>query len=175
MAVTCEAKFEFPNLIKTFDESWDRISRTIAATVQTQVGLRFDAEGAYNGHEKWAPLKMRVGQILSFSGTLRKSISPPGAPGHAGPQGFVRARGTAREMLVEVGTAVAYAAVHNSGTVIRPKNKKCLRWIHPETGKPVFSMSSTIPKRNFTDLSVMDEDEISETLANLVAAILEGK
>jgi phage gpG-like protein len=175
MAATCEAKFEFPDLIRRFDSSWDRIQRAIAATVQTQIGLRFDAEGAHNGHEKWAPLKLRQGQILSRTGALRKSIAPSGSGGKAGAGGFVRSSGIAREMTVEVGSSLAYASVQNSGAIIRPVKAKALRYYNPNTGKPIFSQKSVIPARNFTDLNAQDEDEISQTLANLIAEILEGR
>lgn len=170
---SCQIDFEMPDLLGAITSHQARIERTIAATIQTQVGLRFDAEGAYNGHEKWLGLKMRQGQILSFTGLLRKSMSPPGAEGNPGPQGFVTSKGSIENLLTEVGTKVIYASVHNNGAVIRPKKKQALRFLNPGSGKFVFAKEVTIPKRNFTDLNAKDEEELSETLSNLVADILE--
>lgn len=164
---------QFPDLIKKFDDSYERITTVIAATVQTQVGLRFDAEGAHNGHPKWEPLKMRRGQILSLSGTLRKSISPPGAKGEGGPNGgFVRSHGVVTDMVVEVGTQLIYASVQDKGAIITPKKKEALRYKNPMTGRYVFSKKSVIPARPFTDLNENDEAELAETVSNLVRDIL---
>ncbi len=168
-----EIKFDFPLLFGKFNKSLDRFERVIAATVQTMVGLRFNAEGAHNGHPKWEPLKMRRGQILSLTGTLRKSISPPGAKGTAGPGGFVRSFGGAAQFDVEVGSQIIYASVHDQGAIIVPRDKKALRYVNPMTGKYIFSKRSIIPKRSFTDINAVDEAELSVTLANTVAAVLE--
>lgn len=170
---SCQINFEMPNLIGALAASQERIERTIASTIQTMVGFRFDAEGAHNGHEKWLGLKMRQGQILSFTGLLRKSMSPPGAQGNPGPQGFVHSVGPLENLLTEVGSKVIYASVHNNGAVIRPKKKQALRFLNPASGKFIFSKEVTIPKRNFTDMNEKDLDELSETLANVVADILE--
>lgn len=169
----CKATFEFPKLLSAFERSFDRISMAVASTVQTQVGMRFDAEGGHNGHERWAPLVMRQGQILSLTGTMRKSIAPTSADGRPGPEGFVQASGLPDDMLVEVGTKLIYASTHNNGAVIVPKTKRALRFTNPNTGGVVFSRRSVIPQRNFTDLNETDRNEIEETLSNLVADILE--
>lgn len=165
---TASVKFEFPDLEGIFREALPEIERTIAASIQTQVGMRFDAEGAYNGHEKWEPLKLREGQILSLRGDLRKSISPP-TRGVAGPNGFVTFQGDVTNLLTEVGSKLIYAGVHNNGAHIVPKNKMALRFANPGTGKFIFSKCVNIPKRNFTDLNSTDEKELSETLANFIA------
>lgn len=165
--------FKFPDFETALNNSMERIEYAIASTIQTQVGLRFDGEGAHNGHEKWAPLKMRQGQILSLRGDLRKSISPPSADGNPGPMGFVNATGSLSDLLVEVGTKLIYAGVHNNGAVIKPKQKKALRFLNPGTGKFVFAGAVNIPKRNFTDLNQQDSDELNETLVNVVQDILE--
>ena len=169
-----EVKLVFPNFLERLEENRERIERVIASTVQTQVGLRFDAEGAHNGHEKWQGLKMREGQILSLTGALRKSMSPPGAEGNPGPEGFVRSQGELANIQTEVGTKLIYANTHDKGAVIRPKAKKALRYLNPSTGKFVFSKKSVIPARPFTDVSSEDQDELEKTLANLLAEILES-
>jgi phage gpG-like protein len=174
MRASLKVDFKFPDLLKAFENSFDRIKIAIASTVQTQVGMRFDNEGSYNGHERWAPLVMRQGQILSLTGTLRKSIAPSAADGRPGSQGFVEASGLPDDMLVEVGTKVLYSSTHNNGAIIRPVNKRSLRYMNPNTGKFIFSKKSVIPKRNFTDQNEVDRKEIEETLANLITDILEN-
>lgn len=169
-----EVHFQFPKMFEALQASQDRIERVIASTVQTQVGLRFDAEGAHNGHEKWKGLKMRQGQILSLTGALRKSISPPSPEGQAGPQGFVTHQGSVMDLLTEVGSKIIYASVHDKGAVIVPKTKKALRFMNPGTGKFVFSKKVKIDARPYTDMNEQDTQELEETLANLVAEILEG-
>lgn len=166
-----EVKFEFPDLLGALNASLPRIERVIASTIQTQVGMRFDAEGSHNGHEKWAPLKSRQGQILSLSGDLRKSVSPLQADGNPGPGGFVNFSGDVVNLLTEVGTKLIYAGVHNNGATIRPKNKKSLKFMIGN--RAIFAKSVSIPKRNFTDMNQADEDELNETLANLISEILE--
>lgn len=197
---SCEAKLEFPDLSERLERAQQRIEQAIAATVQTNVGMRFDNEGAWNGHDKWDPLKRRKGQILSLTGTLRRSIAPRGAKGTAGPQGFVRSSGNAADMLVEVGTVVAYAAVHNNGAVIqRAQSMKAFKIYtsgaregqhrfasaaeaekgggrnHVILERDVKAHEIKIPRRNFTDLNAQDEQEIADTLADVLAAVLEGR
>lgn len=165
--------FKFPKYFEAVQAALPRIERTIASTIQTQVGMRFDAEGGHNGHEKWKGLKMRQGQILSLTGILRKSVSPPGATGEPGADGFVRHQGSVMDLLTEVGTKLIYAGTHDKGAIIRPKNKQALRFMIPGTNKFVFTKKSVIPARPFTDMNEVDKRELEETLSNLVAEILE--
>lgn len=168
-----EVRMQFPKYFNAIQDALPRIEQLIASTIQTQVGLRFDAEGAHNGHEKWEALKMRQGQILSFTGALRKSMSPPGAEGNPGPGGFVNKEGNVFDLLVEVGSKIIYASVHDKGAVIRPKSKKALRFLNPGSGKFVFAKEVTIPKRPFTDVNEQDKNELEESIANLLAEVLE--
>lgn len=167
-------EFSFPKYFEVLQNYLPKIERTIASTIQTMVGLRFNAEGAYNGHEKWKGLKMRQGQILSKTGTLRKSLSPPGAEGNPGPDGFIRQQGSVTNLLTEVGTKLIYAGTQNNGAIIRPKTKQALRFMNPSSGKFVFAKSVNIPARPFTDMNIQDEEELRETLANHVAEIMDG-
>ena len=171
-SASVQVAFEFPDWLGALETNRARIERVIASTVQTNVGMRFDAEGAHNGHEKWQGLKMRQGQILSLTGALRKSMSPPGAEGNPGPGGFVRQTGDFTGLLTEVGSKLIYAATQNYGAKIKPKNKKALLFLNPGTGKFIFSKEVTIPARNYTDFNAQDEEELNETLANLIAEIL---
>lgn len=164
-----EIKFEFPNLLGALNAALPRIERVIASTIQTNVGLRFDNEGAHNGHEKWAPIR-RQGQILSKTGTLRRSYAPPGADGKPGPGGFVNMSGDITNALVEVGSKIAYAGIHDRGGVIK--------WPGTNNGFgrkiKIPAHDIPMPKRNVTDLNQVDEDELNETITNLVAEILEN-
>lgn len=171
---SCSATFEFPDLLGKLQNARERIEKTIAATIQTQVGLRFDSEGSHNGHEKWDPLVMREGQILTDTGTLRKSMSPPQKNGTAGSQGFVRSSGPVENILTEVGTNVAYASAMDYGAIIVPTKKMALRFKNNITGKYVFAKQVIIPPRPFTDLNDTDIQELNDTLGNLILDILEN-
>jgi phage gpG-like protein len=165
-------QWDFPDYLKAFQASKHRIEQTIASTIQFQVGMRFEHEGAYNGHDHWAPLKMRQGQILSLTGTLRKSIAPPSADGKAGEDGFVTAEGPIENLLVEVGTKLIYASTHDRGATIVPRRKRALKYWNPAGQKFMFSKKSVIPKRSFTDQNEKDQQELEETLGNLISEIL---
>ncbi len=109
----------------------------------------------HGGGKKWAPLsqgrkafKQSVGndsKTLQFNGNLRNSISP-----------------VITDNQVEIGTNVAYAAIHQFGATkgpfqIKPKNKKALFW--PGARHPVAIVNHpgfTIPARPF--LVVQDTD-----------------
>lgn len=123
-----------------------KIPKLVAATMQTQRGLIFDAEGAYNGRKRWAPLKTRIGQILTNTGTLRKSIGPNnnGIEPKTASGTILKFTGD----LVTIGTNVAYASIHNEGL---PKKN--------------------IPKRAFANLTSLDVAEITETVQNYINAI----
>lgn len=109
----------------------------MAAQMQMNRGMLFDREGAFNSHEKWAPLRFRQGQILKNRGNLAKSMGPRGVgagfdlnakPG-AADGSIVRMRGD----LVQIGTSLTPARLMNDGTVKLPggklvaKNAKALR------------------------------------------------
>lgn len=143
----------------------------IAATVQTQRGLIFDAEGAYNGRQKWAGLKCRDGQILKKRGTLSQSIGPKNdgeKPAHT-TGSIVRMTG-GLEGTVTVGTSIAYAAVHNYGAIIRPVRAKALRFRC--FGKWTFRKKVVIPPRPFADWTAEDTAELVATVENKIADIM---
>lgn len=124
-----EIDFDFPDWAGKLSSCRAELSLFLAAQVQTNRGLLFDAEGARNGHERWPDLSLRNGQILSRRGKLRKSLSPSNPKGVPGPDGIVRFEG---EMIV-VGTHLLYAKMMNYGTtrlpggVLRPKHAKALK------------------------------------------------
>lgn len=121
--------FKFPDLKAKVENAKDEIHLSLAAGMQTNRALLFDAEGNYNGHEGWAPLVFRRGMILSDRGTLRKSLAPRPAKGQAGPDGIVEIGPD----VVTIGTNLKYAAMMNWGTtnlpggVLRPTKAQALR------------------------------------------------
>lgn len=183
-----EIKFDMPALAPKFRGRIREIYLFIAAQIQTNRGFLFNAEGAYNGHKKWAPLKFRQGQILSKRGTLRKSIAPIPARGQPGNDGIVRISGE----TVTVGTKLFYARLMNDGTtkmpggVLRAINAKALKIPLPpgkiatpagkaarkDYGPFMFRKSVKIPPRPFDDWTNKDQEELDQALSNKIAEIL---
>ena len=164
-------EFKYPDFIGQASLLKKNLPGLIAATLQTQRAMIFDREGAYNGREKWKPLKCRDGQILSKRGTLRKSIGPmpagPTTPGFA--TGSIVRYATG---IVTIGTNIRYAHVHEKGAVIVPVNKKALRY---KCGRRwVFSKKSVIPARPFGDFTHQDIEEIKDTVENHIDAVMKG-
>ena len=98
--------------------------------------LTSDAKMNFRGqHEpdgtRWAPLKTRKGQILSDTGRLKNSLTYK----------------TSNDE-VEVGTNVKYARTHQFGAIIKPKNKKFLKF-KGANGQDIFAKKVEIPARRF--------------------------
>lgn len=186
-----DIRLSFPDLAKKLKANETEIYKFVAAQIQTNRGMLFDREGAYNGHDKWAPLAFRQGQILSKRGVLRKSLAPINANGTAGSNGYVTYRGDE----VTVGTNLFYAAMMNYGTtrmpggVMRPTKAKALMIPIPGgkeataaakgiraglKGKPkfIFRKYVRIPARVYNDWNQQDQDEISEALMNKIIEVL---
>lgn len=152
-----DIKFSFPGWKERILKNWDDIHLFIAAQMQFNRGMLFDNEGLYNGHDKWAELRFRSGQILSHRGTLRKSIAPiggvvgPNAKGKPGPNGIVRVAGNE----VTIGSTLIYARMMNDGTtkmpggVLRPVKAKALKIPLPE-GKQATDLAKELRKSGKT-------------------------
>jgi phage gpG-like protein len=182
MAVTIDLGFDFPDWDEKLRKNRRRIDLFMAAQMQTNRGMLFDAEGSRNGHKKWAPLKFRKGQILSKSGALRRSLAPSSLKGLAGPDGLVRFGSD----FWEIGTKLFYARMMNDGTTGLPggvlKPRKALALKIPASmgggtkiakeGKFIFRKSVKIPARNFDQMNERDEKEMGEALTNLIAKIM---
>lgn len=168
-----EMKFEFPNLSEKLRRKVQEVYVFMAATMQTNRGMLFDQEGAYNGHPKWAPLKFRQGQILSDRGTLRKSLAPVPSLGVPGTDGIVMIAPD----NITIGTKLYYAAMMNWGTtglsggVLKPVRAKALK-IPDGKGGFMFRKSVKIPARHFDEWNDADQQEMEEALANKLASIL---
>lgn len=127
--MTLVIEFKFPEWAELIKRNEDRINLFQAAQIQFNRAMIFDNEGAWNGRKRWAPLRFRNGQILTKTGTLRKSIGPTNGGGMAGPDGIVRIL----EDQIIVGTKLGYARLMNDGTtkmpggVMRPTKAKALK------------------------------------------------
>jgi phage gpG-like protein len=180
-------KFKFPALDARLRKNKDRIYQFIAAQMQTNRALLFDAAGNYNGHKPWAPLKFRSGKPLSARGTLRKSIGPSnmGDKPKMGSNSIVEYKSG----IVKIGTNLAYAAIHNNGGVVRAKKAKALKIPLPSGAKAtdaskglrksegnfIFRKSVTIPQRNFDEITPQDRQEFNEALGAVLKEVLSGK
>ncbi len=71
------------------------------------------------------------------------------------------------EQNVYVGTNVIYAAIHQYGGEITPKNAKSLAF--PDGGRIVFRRKVKIPARPFIGISVKDKERIFEQIAEIMA------
>lgn len=164
-----DVKFKFPKLDGVLKKNHERIEMALAATMQTNRSLLFDAEGNANGHKKWKPLVFREGKPLLKTGTLRKSIAPRNdglRPGHS--DGSVVRFNNG---VVTIGTSLAYAKIQNEGGIIRAQNKKALK-IPTGDGNYIFRKKVEIPARDFTSITPADEQEFGETLLNVMIQIL---
>lgn len=198
--MSIDLNLEFPDLEDRLKRNLKKVYLFIASQMQANRGFLFDAEGAYNGHAPWAPLKFRRGMILSDRGTLRKSIAPRPARGVPGTDGIVRFSGE----RVTIGTSLAYAAMMNWGTtklpggVLRATKAKALKIPIPggkgatdaakslrkgattiknaqgKSEKFIFRKSVRIPARRFDEWSNADQTELEEALTGYIAKILRG-
>lgn len=163
-----DIKFKFPKWKQTIENNRDRIMLFLAAQMQTNRAMLFDQEGAYNGRKKWAPLKFRKGQILSKTGTLRKSIGPVADKTPKYNTGSIVTIGNDE---VTIGTNLAYAKVQNEGAKIVAIKAQALK-IPTGDGKFIFRKSAVVPARVFNDLNEEDKTEFSIALKNFITELL---
>lgn len=188
MGIGVDIDFQFPDWAGALRASWPELKLFLAAQVQTNRGMMFDAEGADNGKPKWAPLKFRNGQILSDRGNLRKSWSPTPPRGVPGDDGIVEWSGD----VLTVGTRMMSAFLMNWGTTTLPggvltaKNAKALKipipsgqgatktakGLHKQHGNFMFRKSVKIPSRRMDLWTDQDDEEISIAAANKITEIL---
>lgn len=124
-------KFDFPDLKSLVERERENLKLLQAATMQTQRGMLFDQEGAYNGHQRWPDLQFRSGQILSRGGArgLRGSIAPRNngkAPGR-GSHTILEMMSSGAMMSVTIGSSLIYAETHDQGATIHAKPGKYLK------------------------------------------------
>ena len=131
----------------------------IGQTLTTSVIDRFDRERGPGG-VPWKPsarARTEGGQTLTDTGRLRASITH-----------------RASRDSVEVGTNVAYAAIHQFGgktapRTIQPRHKKALYW--PGAWHPVAQVNhpgSTIPARPFLGIDADDRASILRIVSRAI-------
>lgn len=178
MAQLVKIEFKMPDYLETYKRHFQEIQKGMAADIQTNIGLRFDNEGAYNGHPKWKDLAsgknlkrakngLQVRQILRKTGTLKNSIAPDNATGVAGKDGYVVFGGDFKSAVVRVGTNVKYARIHNEGGTIQiPATDNGFG-----KGIKIKAHSVNIPRRNFTDWNAQDSANMKQMINNLVRCL----
>ena len=117
------------------------LMRRLAGTMQSAVDQNF-AEG---GRPKWLGIKYREGKPLIKTGALRQSIN---------------ASWDNNEALV--GTNLEYAALHQFGGTIRPKNGKYLKFKTADGWRSVKEV--TIQPRPFLTLTAQDEADLLDDI-----------
>jgi phage virion morphogenesis protein len=112
---------------------------------------RFQDEEDPQG-QKWAPVA-RSGKILTDTARLRNSIDSAVAGD-----------------TVLVGSNVIYALIHQEGGVIKPVNKKSLKFKvgKGKGGKWVSAKQVTIKARPYLGISTEDWQEIGETISDFI-------
>ena len=181
--VKVKYNFSYTDMHKLFVDNYERTMLLVAAVLQTQRAMIFDAEGAYNGRERWKPLKFRQGKILSDRGGLRGSIAPRnnGVTPTVGANTIL----DVRQNRITIGSSLIYAKIHDEGGVIKAKGKALAiplpkgksatataKGLSKSRGGVLFVKSVTIPKRTFTDFNSQDERELGDTLVNFLAEVL---
>lgn len=171
-----------------------------AAQLQTNRGMLFLHEGAWNGHDRWKPLRLRDGQPLKDRGTLSQSIGPirrsDSGVRPAYNRGTIVSYGADK---VTVGTSLKYARLMNDGGTIVPKKGKVL-WIPLPSktsatkevnqakkhghlnGAPIVRLANgkffmlakkvKVPPRPFDKLNSKDQEELRTAMTNEVARCL---
>lgn len=177
-----QIEWNFPNLSDRLRRNLHQVYLGLAAAMQENRAQLFYSEGRHNGRRGWAPLKFRDGMILQKRGTLRKSIAPSNSKGTPGPNGIVRFQND----RIQIGTNLFYARMMNNGTtklpggVLKPVRAQALKIPVPK-GKIkgadkgyIFRKSVKIPARPFDDWNSQDQEEMTDTLSNLIARVLNG-
>lgn len=117
------------------------IAERIAAVLESGTLERFEKEVAPDG-SAWKP-NLRGGKILDFQGFLKTSIST-----------------NIDDDFVEIGSNLAYAAIHQEGGEITTRN-----------GKPL-SKAIVMPKRSYLGLSETDKIRINFSLGEFFDEVL---
>ena len=103
-----------------------RLGRALTSDAKMNFRRQHEPDGT-----SWKPLKIRKGQILSDTGRLKNSLTYKTG-----------------EDEVQVGTNVKYARTHQFGAIIKPKNKKFLKF-KGAGGQDIFAKKVEIPARKF--------------------------
>lgn len=142
------------NGIKNISKTKDLMADIGEALVSSSK-MRFESETDPQG-QKWVKSRKQSGKTLADTGTLKRSI-------------------THNTSVSEViyGSNVEYAAIHNYGGVIKPKEKKALKF--QVNGRWVTKKLVTMPKREFIGISDDDKAEAMEMIRLHIIDSFKGK
>ena len=129
-----------------------------AALVQRRAKLNVKTKFGHPGKEREASRmargrKMRaenrkakrLGHAAPHSeADIRATRGPSGTLAHS-----IIVKGNQDKLQAVVGPTIIYGRIHELGGVIRPRRKRLLSWIDPDTGERVFAKKVTIPKRPY--------------------------
>lgn len=149
-----EAKRAFAALQKLMADTTP-VMKAIGVGLRRNVHDRFMDAADPDGNP-WAPLNPGYAAIKRGPGILR------GAGVAGGLMGSISSRAT--KDSVEVGSNKVYAAIHQFGGTIVPKNAEHL--IFEMAGGLVHATSVTIPARPYLGVGPLDEQVITETLVD---------
>ncbi len=133
-----------------------QIGETLVQSTRERFHQSRDPEG-----RRWQPLN----PAYAAGKRGRKILVEAGMRG--GLMGSIAYR--AEDDRVTVGTNKVYAAPHQFGAVIRPKN--AARLVFPLGGRAVFARQVTIPARPFLGISADDRREIGRVFEDTVDAL----
>ena len=169
-------------------EAYKKLKNDLLAALLRQKDLLFRA-GTDPGGEPWKPLsKLRADQqdakatmtkarikklgksytphkVLNDTGALRNAVSVASAKGSIQ---------TTQGDEVTLGTNIPYAAIHNFGGTIVPKNGKVLAF-PGMGGATIFAKKVVIPKRSFIGFGENDSEDFEDITANHVNKVMNGK
>lgn len=160
MAVTIQVSFDDAGAVGAFARlealgaDLKPVMDGIGAGFIGAIDSRFQNESDPDGR-KWVANR-RGGMVLTDRGFLANSFSP---------------RTTGQE--VEVGTAIPYAAIHQTGGVIKPKNGKALAFAY--AGGFAVVKSVTIPQRRFLGIGRAEQEIVGDVVRASVFAALRGR
>jgi phage virion morphogenesis protein len=160
MAVTINVSFEAASSQEAFTRlaglgaNLQPVMEEFGAGFVTAISRRFETESDPDGR-KWVKNR-RGGMVLTDTGILANSFSS-----------------RAGRDQVEVGTAVPYAAIHQTGGVIKPKNGKALAFAY--AGGFAVVKSVTIPERPFLGIGQAEKDVVNDVVKRNVFAALRAR
>jgi phage virion morphogenesis protein len=125
----------------------------IGALGVSQTQRRIESEKTAPDGTKWKPNR-RGGSTLMLKGHLLTSIHHETSASET-----------------QWGSNLVYAAIHQTGGTIKPKNKKFLRFMAGNTA--IFVREVNMPARPYLGLSDANRDEIEDLIADYIAERLQ--
>ncbi len=149
--------------LQALTEDTTPLMRIIGAGLVKTTQDRFERGRDPEGH-LWAPLLPAYAAIKRGPGILREARMRGGLMGSVT---FEAARSSVR-----VGSNKVYAAIHQFGGVIRPKNAPALRFFLGAPRRMVLVRKVTIPARPYLGFGTADRDVVQDALDFTLARAL---